>query len=203
MALEPEPPSVCLFCQRPIDTSPSPTAGCSTTRLVKAWMPSCLSSPRCRRSFPSVASIPSRRTSTSHPAASMQRTRSCSRLTCRGTTPSGRSSAPPAHKVFAFVSAPTDTPQLSPLLPCAQYLIQRPRPRGRSRSRRGPRGQHHTAIPQVGRLALKPAPSVRLSAPADTHRMPLPLAVSTGTRFRSTSSRAQSQPRRSTFRARG
>jgi hypothetical protein len=42
-----------------------------------------------------------------------------------------------------------------------------------------------------------------LSAPVDTHRMPLPLAVSTGTRFRSTSSRAQSQLRRSTSRARG
>ena len=41
-----------------------------------------------------------------------------------------------------------------------------------------------------------------VSAPIDTHSMPL-LAVSTGTRFRSTSSRARSRPRRSTYRARG
>jgi len=40
------------------------------------------------------------------------------------------------------------------------------------------------------------------SAPADTQRMPLPLAAWTGTRFRSTSSRAQSRRRRSTSRAR-
>ena len=42
-----------------------------------------------------------------------------------------------------------------------------------------------------------------LSTPADTHRMPLPLAVWTGTRFRSTSLRAKSRLRRSTSRARG
>ena len=72
--------------------------------------PSCLSPPRCRRSPPSVASSLSRRTSTSHNAASMLRMPSCSRLTCQGTRVSGRSSAPPAHKVFAFVSAPIDTP---------------------------------------------------------------------------------------------
>ena len=42
-----------------------------------------------------------------------------------------------------------------------------------------------------------------MSAPADTHRMPLLLAVSTGARFRSTSSRAQSRPRRSTSPAKG
>ena len=41
-----------------------------------------------------------------------------------------------------------------------------------------------------------------LSAPIDTHNMPLPLAVSTVTCFRSTSSRARSRPRRSTSRAR-
>ena len=43
-----------------------------------------------------------------------------------------------------------------------------------------------------------------VSAFADTHRMPLPLAVLTaGTRFRLTSSRAQSRLRRLTSRARG
>ena len=74
-----------------------------------------------------------------------------------------------APKVIIFlVSAPIDMPQLPPLLPCSQYLEQLPWLQGSSRSRQGPQGQHHTAIPQVGRLALEPARSVRLSAPIGT-----------------------------------
>ena len=103
------PAPVPAFLSTPLDTWPSPIAVCSTTRLAMAPTPSCLSPPRCRRSSPSAASSPSRRTSTSHTAASMLRMRSCSRLTCQGTRVSGRSSAPPAHEVFAFVSAPVDT----------------------------------------------------------------------------------------------
>ena len=61
-------------------------------------------------------------------------------------------------RVFAFLLPPVDTPQLPPLLTCSQHLVQRPWPQRRSRSRRGPQGQHHAAIAQVGRMALKPAP---------------------------------------------
>ena len=120
-------PEVFAFVSAPLDTSPSPIAVCSTTRLVKARMRSCLSSPRCRRSSASAAPSPSRRTSTSRNEVWMLRMRSCSRLTCQGTTLSGRSCAPPAHKVFAFVSAPVDTPHHQPL-PCSQSARKRPRP---------------------------------------------------------------------------
>ena len=114
---------VFAFVSAPLDTWPSPIAVCSTTRLVKAWMPSCLSSPRCPRSSPSAVSSPSRRTSTSQTAASMLRTRSCSRLTCQGTRVSGRSSAPPAHKVFAFASAPADKLALLLYPLCSSFTV--------------------------------------------------------------------------------
>ena len=70
---------------------------------------------------------------------------------------------------FAFVSAPLDTPQHPPLLPCAQYLVQQPRPQGRSRSRRGPQGDadHH---PEVSR---RPVVFAFVSAPIDTPSFPL------------------------------
>ena len=59
-------------------------------------------------------------------------------------------------------------------------------------------------VPAVAlRVVLDASNDVFVSAFADTHRMPLPLAVSTGTRFRLTSSRAQGRLRRLTSRARG
>ena len=60
--------------------------------------------------------------------------------------------------------APVHKPQLPPLLPCSQHLVQPPWPQRRSRSRGRPQGQHHAAIPGVGRLALEPAPNASLSA---------------------------------------
>ena len=62
-------------------------------------------------------------------------------------------------------------------------------------------------LPSAAALtSLKCAPArvfAFVSAPADTHSMPLPLAVSTITRFRSTSSRARSRPSGSASRRRG
>ena len=73
-------------------------------------------------------------------------------------------------KVFAFLSAPIDTPQQPPPLPCWQSAFQQTRSPRRSCSRRGPEGQHHAALAGVGRPPLEPAPQVFafVSAPIDT-----------------------------------
>eukprot|EP00964_Phaeocystis_antarctica_P119624 scaffold83337_cov64-Phaeocystis_antarctica.AAC.5 len=96
-----------------------------------------------------------------------------------------------APEVFAFVSAPVDTPQHPRLHPvCSQSASQPPQSRSRSRSRRGPQGQLHAAITRVGRPALEPAAkgigavwgSVRanVSRGADSLFSILPLACSLG-----------------------
>ena len=56
------------------------------------------------------------------------------------------------------MSAPIDTPQHPPPLPCSQSLEERTRSPRRSRSRGGTHGQHHAAIARVGRPTLEPTP---------------------------------------------
>ena len=109
-------------------------------------------------------------------------TRRCNRC----SRPLGAQTSP---RVFAFLSAPLDTPQHPSLLPCSQSVRQPPRPRGRARSCRGPQGQHHAAKAQVGRMTLKPAPGRSLFCQRPltllpSHRpQPYPcFAVSGGTR---------------------
>ena len=82
--------------------------------------------------------------------------------------------------------------------------MQPTRPRRRSRARRGPQGQFDPAVARVGCLGTRTTSRVFafVSAPADTLHAS-PLAVSMVTRFRSTSSRARSRPRRSTSRTSG
>ena len=100
--------------------------------------------------------------------------------------------------VFAFVSAPIDTPQH--LLPFAHSLAE---------NEIGDEGASALVAilkeTQITNLKCAAAPKVFafVSAPADTHSMLPLLAVSTATRFRSTSSKERSRPSGSTSRARG
>ena len=107
-----------------------------------------------------------------------------------------------SSQVFAFLSAPADT-HMCPL------TVPPPVPRSIGNNRIGDEGASALAAilkeTQITNLKCAATRQCSLSCqrPLTLTRMPLPLAVSTGTRFRSTSSRAQSRPRRSTSRARG
>ena len=69
--------------------------------------------------------------------------------------------------VFAYVSAPLDTPHHLPP-PCSQSARQQARPRRRSCSRGGPQGQLAAAIARVGRPLSNQSVCLRVSTPADT-----------------------------------
>ena len=97
-----------------------------------------------------------------------------------------------AAPVSAFLSAPADTPALSPSPhACSQSLVEQTPPWGRSRSRRGPEGQLRAAITSVRHPRSSPCPRgfAFASAPIDTPILSLfpscPVSQARGQQYRS------------------